>query len=164
MDKKEVIFLMDSRIEIKDILNKVYRYCSKAEKCEYDIKKYIDFFDIAESDKQKIIDKLYFEDFLNKERYIKAFVNDKIKFNKWGKTKILNELLLKQFDKHLIIFYLNNINKDDYLLMIKNVLKTKSKQIKKKDDFSYRNSLIRFGLSRGFDYENIEKAMNELNS
>ena len=141
----------------QDILKKLYRYCSSAEKCKSDIKNYLYKFNLEDDEIGELIENLENNNFINEERYVSAFVNDKLKFNKWGKIKINYELKSKGIDEKTIIKAINSIDEDEYLEILFSVLKTKLALLSGKNKVEQRLSLLTFGMSRGFEFENIEK-------
>ncbi|MDR2010060.1 MAG: RecX family transcriptional regulator [Bacteroidales bacterium] len=147
---------------LKEILQKTCKYCSRGEKSEFEVRNYIQKnFDIPNEDTTFVIKELVSQDFINPERYVKAFINDKLKFNKWGKIKIISELKTKNIDKKIIAKYIDQIDQSEYLSILQQLLKNKKKQLAGKDEYLQKASLIRFGLSRGFEYDDIKKVFNE---
>lgn len=67
-------------------------YCSVAERCLQDISKKLDATGLSEEAKENIKLRLVQEKFLDEKRFTRAFVNDKLRFNQWGRVKILSEL------------------------------------------------------------------------
>lgn len=153
---------MPGENEIKEILQKVSNYCIRGEKCELDIRKYLRSYDLNSEEIQYIINKLISESFINEDRYAKAFINDKFKFNKWGKIKIINELKARNVNTGIIIKHINEIDKEDYLKTLERLLIIKLNQVGNKDKQNRKAALIRYGLSRGFEYEYIEKVLDRI--
>jgi regulatory protein len=146
---------------LKEILQKTAKYCSRGEKSEFDVLNYIrKNYDITKNETETIVKKLIDENYINNERYIKAFINDKLKINKWGKVKIATELRAKNIDSKTVAKYINQIDSTEYLLILQQLLKNKKKQIAGKDAHSQKASLILYSLSRGFEYEDIKKAID----
>ena len=69
-------------------LNKAATFCASSEKCEQEVRDKLQKWGIGSSDMDKIIEHLITEGFIDEERYCNAFVKDKFRFNRWGKTKI----------------------------------------------------------------------------
>jgi regulatory protein len=154
---------MATEIEIKEILQKIAHYCMRGEKCKFDIRRYLKSYQLNPDEHNLIIEKLIANDFINEERYVKSFINDKFKLNKWGKIKITNELKSKGITGKIVN---NNITKiidnDKYLEVLTQLLKQKQKQMKKKNEVQEKASLMRYGLSRGFEYDVINKILDKI--
>lgn len=131
------------------------KYCSRSEKCSYDVVKKLRNYNLSEDWIEKIISELKENQFVDHERYTKAFVNDKFKFNHWGKKKIFYSLRQKDIQEFIINKYLSEIDNDEYVSVLSSILKNKYRQLEKKAEDERIVSTIRFAVSRGFEYELI---------
>src|SRR5512145_3427509 len=77
-----------------DALQRCMKLCSTKEYAPQEIIDKVILWGITESDAAEIVKALEAEKFLDTFRFARYYVNDKIKFNKWGRIKI--GLLLKQ--------------------------------------------------------------------
>ncbi|MDD2636043.1 MAG: regulatory protein RecX [Bacteroidales bacterium] len=153
---------METKPDTTKVLHKAQAMCSKSEKCKSDITKYLQKYDLSEKDIDLIIKKLIEEKFIDDSRYVRFYVNDKLKFNKWGKIKIRYSLRQKQIEEHIINDSLQQIDDDIYIETLKTIIEQKSKSIKKPNDKIKRKSaLLRFATSRGFEYSLIMKIIND---
>ncbi len=129
--------------------------CSQREYCIFDIENKLQKWEIDKKDQQKIIDTLVLEKFIDHERYVPAFINDKFKFNHWGKIKIRYYLKQKHIDSQIINIYLAQIDDDLYLKTIKNEIKNKRQTAKGKDDFEKNQKVARYVISKGFEPDKV---------
>lgn len=137
-----------------DALNKAMSYCSKAERCRYDIQRKLYNWGINSVYSQKIIDELIKQDFYNESRYISGFIRGKFILSKWGKVKIKHNLLLKGFDESVIDTEIDkNINEEEYLTLIQEQIERKNRSLHKDDEYKRKSKLIRFAQSRGYETE-----------
>lgn len=147
--------------------NKAAFICSKREYCTFQITEKLRDWGIEDEDKvKKIIDRLTAGKFLDDLRFAKAYVNDKIKYNHWGRQKV--RFMLKQL--HLQGDVVNNILNDfDYNIyeqIAKNILISKSHKLKESDKYKLRQKLIQFMTNRGFELdvyrEELDKIINKI--
>ncbi|WP_238319490.1 regulatory protein RecX [Bacteroides propionicifaciens] len=80
----------------KEALNSMAAYCAAAERCRSDIEKKLSKWELEIDEIESIISRLEKENFLNEERYARAYTNDKYKYAKWGKKKIAQGLYFKK--------------------------------------------------------------------
>lgn len=146
--------------EVKQAYSKMAQLCSRSEQCSADIRKKIMAFEIVEEIVDEIIEKLIEEKYIDDERYVKAYVNDKFKINKWGKVKIRHYLYAKGLSDEVIQNGLNAIDEEKYKNLLVKTMKDKAKKIKKKNKFEKMGQVIRFTQSRGFEPELIHRYMN----
>lgn len=144
-----------------EILLKATSYCSKAEKCESEVRQKLFQWGYSQHDIQnKIIDYLYNEHYLDDERYCNAFVNDKFKFQHWGKVKIRTMLLSKGLPKVDVESAINTISEDDYMRVLSETAQQKIRYAKL--DIANQadcQKLINFLFQRGFEYNVISKVL-----
>ncbi len=129
-------------------LSKAEAYCARAEHCAADVRRKLyewgtpaDFFDFIEQ-------KLYENDFLNDARFCRAYVHDKVEYQKWGRLKILAGLRAMQLPESEIDEALKNIDEFAYFYNLRYLIK------QRKNDSE--DKLLRFLSQRGFTYEEIK--------
>lgn len=139
---------------------KMAHLCSRSEQCSFDIRKKIIGFELVSEVVDEIIEKLKDEKYLNDERFIKAYVSDKFKFNKWGKIKMRHYLRMKGLPEDIIHIGLDEIDEEKYKAVLIKTMKDKAKTIKKKSKFEKMGQVIRFAQTRGFEPELIHRHIN----
>jgi regulatory protein len=130
------------------LLNKARKYCSYQERCLADVKTKLKEWNAAEKTVEKIIQTLEKEDFINEERYAIAFALGKLRNNKWGRNRIFYAMTRKQIPEIYIQMGLNEIDDEEYIQILKSVLK--SKKIVEKDEFKRNNKLVKYAVQKGF--------------
>lgn len=153
---------MKNEKEYESLLKKAEYYCSRAEKCPFDINRYLSKYSDNDDIIKKIICELQSNGFLDTERYIKAFVNDKFHFEKWGKIKIAYNLKLKGLPEKAIHNGLNQIDKNEYLDELSKLVKSKLSIIRETDLFKRNAAIVRYCVSKGFEFDLIMKVLENL--
>jgi regulatory protein len=143
------------------IYEKLTRFCAYQERCTADILEKLYKLKVPKDDFDNYLPKLKDENFLNEERYVKAFISAHSK-KKWGKTKIKSALSGKRIDGDLIKKYLDQIEQGDYDEQIKTLLQKKWKSIRTGSPKEKKNKLIRFLLSKGFEMGKVMAAIKEI--
>ena len=138
------------------------RLCSRSEQCSTDIRKKIIAFELVSEVVDEIIEKLKAEKYLNDERYIKAYVADKFRINKWGRVKIRHNLRMKGLSEAMIQNELDEMDEEKYKAVLIKTMKAKAKTVKKKNRFEKMGQIIRFAQTRGFEPELIHRYMNSV--
>ena len=136
--------------------------CSRQEKCKADILKKLKNWNAKTNDIDEIISTLEKENYIDEKRYTTAFVNDKIKFNKWGKLKILQNLKFKSIPESIIRQSLEEVDEDLYKEIAQHEIEKKHKSLKYGKTGETKAKLLRFGASRGFESEIIYTVINSL--
>lgn len=144
-------------------LNKAATFCASSEKCEQEVRNKLQKWGIGSSDTDKIIEHLITEGFIDEERYCNAFVKDKFRFNRWGKTKIAFMLRQKGISADVVNQAIDDcIDYDEYLSVLTELLAAKKRSIKTDDRRQLQAKLYNFAASRGFESSVAHEALKEL--
>ena len=135
-------------------------FCAQAEHCEQEMRDKMKRWEIDETVQNRIIDRLTKERYIDNERYARAFVKDKIRYNKWGRKKVQQALWMKRIDHDIQQRVLDEIDEKEYLDVLRPLLKQKRKSIKADSDYEMNQKLVRFALSRGFTFDIIRQCLN----
>ena len=154
---------MKKEYTLDELLHKAASYCSISEHCISEVKEKLTAWGVSDNDKQKIIDRLISEDFINEKRFCNYFVKDKFRFNKWGKIKISYALKQKGLSNELINSALSTIDDGEYEELLASILKTKLVGLKFEYEYEKQGKLFRFAQSRGFENNVIERALRSIN-
>ena len=133
--------------------------CAQAEHCEQEMRDKMKRWEIDENVQNRIIDRLTKERYIDNERYARAFVKDKIRYNKWGRRKVQQALWMKRIDKEIQQRVLDEIDEKEYLNVLRPLLKQKRKSIKAQNDYEMNQKLVRFALGRGYTFDIIRQCM-----
>ena len=143
-----------------EALKKVSAYCSAAEHCRAEIVEKMQRWGLPYAAVDRIADQMEEEKYIDEERYCRAFINDKLRFEKWGKMKITQALQLKKIPSAKYWQALNEIDADEYLGILSKLLASKRKSVHAATDYELNGKLVRFALSRGFEMDNIRRCID----
>lgn len=134
-------------------LARLQNLCSRSEKCTYDIKLKLQKWGIATAESDKIIASLQESNFINERRYLEAYIKEKLTMAKWGRKKIVRMLKAKQLPVNAIEEVLSSFDSTKYEKDLLELLKKKNLSIKDESEYSRKAKLLRFALSRGYEYD-----------
>ena len=134
--------------------------CAQAEHCQYEMLEKMRRWELSEEAQARVMSKLIKERYIDDERYAHAFVKDKIRYNKWGRRKVEQALWQKRIDDDIRTRVLDDVDDEEYLSVLRPLLKQKRKTIKAKDDYELNQKLMRFALGRGFTFDIIQQCMD----
>ena len=144
---------------------KAEHFCAYQERAQQDVRDKLYDWGLWPDAVENIIVKLIGDNFLNEERFAKAYVKGKFKQKAWGRVKIKQGLKFKKLPDVLIKKALLTIDADDYLVMLAKVLNKKAALIKEKDDYKRRYKLQQYAMSRGYESDLIADILkDELNN
>ncbi|MFV0471085.1 MAG: regulatory protein RecX [Paludibacteraceae bacterium] len=154
--------MMKKQYSNDELRRKAASYCSMAEHCISDVEIKLKAWGVSPENSQEIVSHLLEQDFINEQRYARAFVREKFEINKWGKIKILLALKEKGIDKDSINNALAHIDEGEYEELLARLLKSKLQTISYEYEYEKQGKLFRFAQSRGFESNVIEKVLRRV--
>lgn len=149
----------------QDALKRLMIVCAKGEHCCQEMREKMWKWGIDTNTQEKIVNQLLDRQFINEERFCRAFVNDKIVFNRWGKRKIEAALYQKRIDKSIINAVLAEIDNQSYVEQLQPLIASKRKQMKAElSDYEVNQRLLRFAIGRGYTYDVIKLAIGNVDN
>ena len=134
--------------------------CAQAVHCQQEMRDKMRRRELDETVQNRILARLVKERYVDDERYARAFVKDKIRYNKWGRRKVQQALWLKHIDSDIQQRVLDEIDEKEYLDVLRPLLKQKRKSVKAESDYELNQKLVRFALGRGFSFDIIRQCLN----
>lgn len=145
-----------------DALRKLAAACAKAECCTGDMEEKMRRWGLGDDDIRANIEYLVSHKYVDDTRYCRAFVNDKITYNHWGRRKIEQGLWLKHIAPEVYEPILDEVAEERYAEVLAPLLKAKWPNIKAASDYERSGKLIKFAMGRGFELDVIKKCINRL--
>jgi regulatory protein len=134
--------------------------CAQAEHCQWEMVEKMRKWEIPEETQARIMERLVKERYVDDERFARAFAKDKVRYNKWGRRKVEQALWQKHIDEDIRKNVLNEMDDEEYLSVLRPLLKQKRKSIKAQNDYELNQKLMRFALGRGFTFDIIKQCID----
>lgn len=134
--------------------------CAQAEHCQWEMLEKMRRWEVPEEAQARVMQRLVKEKYVDDERYAEAFVKDKIRYNKWGRRKVDQALWQKHIDEDIRKRVLDEVDDDEYLSVLRPLLKQKRKTTKANSDYELNQKLMRFALGRGFTFDIIRQCID----
>ncbi|HEY0243930.1 MAG TPA: regulatory protein RecX [Mucilaginibacter sp.] len=155
MDIPKVKKITDEKVA----LTKAEHYCAYQDRSQQEVRNKLYEWGLWPAAVENIISQLIGGNFLNEERFAKAYTKGKFNQKSWGKVKIKQGLKLKQVPDVLIKKSLAIIDPDDYFQTLERTLHKKAAIITEKDPYKRRYKLQQYALSRGFETDLITEVL-----
>ena len=139
----------------KVALTKAEHYCAYQDRAQQEVRDKLYEWGLWTDAVENIISTLVTSNYLNEERFAKAYVRGKFRQKAWGRVKIKQGLKLKKVSDPLIKKALLTIDLDDYMATLHQVLAKKAPLIKEKQEYKRRYKLQQYAMSRGFEADLI---------
>ncbi len=149
---------------ISSILEKIKHYCAYQERCHSEVQQKL--FDLgctsyAETDEYAAT--LIEENYLNEERFARAFARGKFRIKSWGKKRIVQELKQRKVSDYCIKAGLSEIDETEYLHVLHTLTEKKWAEYRKETNDWKRTSKTRDALLRkGFENDLISEMLKQV--
>ncbi len=143
----------------KTALTKAEQFCAYQERSQQEVRDKLYDMGMYPDGVERVISQLITGNFLNEERFAKAYAQGKFRMKGWGRIKIKQGLKLKRVPDKLISKALQLIDGDEYLSVLQKILDKKQSQTTESDAFKRRYKLQQYAMSRGFESDLINDVL-----
>ena len=154
------------------VLLKLERFCAYQERSQKQVEDKGRKLGLSQSQIDLAMVELIQSKFLNEERFALAYVKGKVNIKGWGKNKLILGLKRAGISQSLINKALQSVGTEKNEKALDIQIRKKLKSLFKNDDtvemiltgnekldFETRNKLVRFLLGKGFEYDEINRAL-----
>lgn len=141
---------------------KIEQYCIYQDRCFKEVETKLRAYGLLPESIDFILEDLIKDNFINEERYCKSFVRGAYRYKKWGRKKISQALKQKDITKKCIEIGFREIDENEYFEMIQKEIVKKTSTINEKNTYKKKQKIIRFALSRGYEYQIIEEIISTI--
>lgn len=143
------------------VADRMRALCSRREYCRKDIlKKVMTALDGDAAKAEVVVGKLVEERYVDDRRYAAAFARDKASIAGWGAAKIRYKLAAKGVDREIIASALEEVDVSRADARLEKLMENKARSLK--DDPQRRIKLLRFGVGRGYAYEEVSSMIDRI--
>ncbi|MGB4133243.1 MAG: regulatory protein RecX [Tenuifilaceae bacterium] len=147
-------------LDEKIALVRAQRLCSRREKCISEVRKDFVRWNVDPESMEEIIKTLVRQGYIDEERYAVTFARDRVHLNRWGLRKVEYALKSKGISASNIKKAIDEVRELVSLESICDLMEKKARSVKYSNPEELKVKLIRFGLSRGFTYDEVSAAVD----
>lgn len=134
---------------------KAESYCAYQERAQQEVRDKLYEWGLHHDDVEQILSDLISENFLNEERFAKAYVLGKFRMKGWGKIKIKQHLKAKRVSEPLIKIAIREIDLDEYENKLDDIIERKTLTTGTKMTLQEKAKLVRYLQSKGYESDLI---------
>ena len=146
----------------EEALQKLRQYCAYQERSHSEVQQKLYELGIRKNDQDEVIATLIEEDYLNEERFAKAFAGGKFRMKDWGRKKIYYALKEKRVSEYSIKQAMKEIDDEAYKQNLKELAEEKYESLKDEQYLVRKKKTIDYMLQKGYEFDLVTKAVNEL--
>ena len=139
---------------------KLSALCARSEHCQQDMLEKMRQWGVDTEAQAEVMQRLVSGRYVDDSRFAHAFVTDKVRYNKWGRRKVEQALWAKRIDKDIATEALDAVSDEEYLSVLRPLLKQKRKSTKAQSEYEMTMKLIKYALSRGFTMDIIKQCID----
>lgn len=153
---------MPAKYSLLEAKQKLEAYCAYQERCDQEIRKKLQQWQIFDEDVDILISDLIQHNFLNEERFASAFVSGKFRMKKWGRIKIKQHLKQKNISDYSINKALQEINETEYINTLNDLAISKNRLVNAKNKWDRLAKLQRYLNGKGYESPLIRATLGEI--
>jgi regulatory protein len=142
-------------------LPKIQDWCAYQERCQQEVRDKLYSYGLRTDDVENLISKLIADNYVNEERFARAYAGGKFRIKKWGKHKIKAGLRAKKISEYCMKKALEEINEKEYLATLRKILENKAGLLKEKNAIRKKYKLLNYAAAKGYEQGLIMEILNE---
>ena len=144
----------------QEALQKLSALCARAEHSSGEMLEKMRRWQLSEDARERVLDRLIDENFVDDERFARLFVREKIRFDRWGRRKIEQALYQKGVASDISRRVLDEVDDETYVAELKKLIAAKRRSVTAESDYELRAKLTKYALGRGFGYNVIRQCID----
>ncbi|OOG78820.1 regulatory protein RecX [Algoriphagus sp. A40] len=149
---------------LEEAKGKLETYCAYQERSQWEVRRKLNEKGIKGDQSEELICEMITADFLNEERFARAFARGKFRLKHWGRIRITRELKIREISPRCIQMALTEIDPEEYYDSLLTQAKKKWEKTTEKDPLKKRYKVIHFLMSKGFEQDMVQEAVASLQS
>jgi regulatory protein len=130
------------------LLARAQKFCDYQERYQQEVRDKLYSWGAKTDEVEQVLCRLVESDYINEERFARAFARGKFRIKHWGKNKIRQELKLRKISEYCIKQGFSEISDDEYSGVLKRVIEKKTREIA---GVSKQYKIASYAISRGFE-------------
>ena len=136
-------------------------YCAGAEHCEWEVRNLLERHGLSADDRDRILERLKAQAFVDDSRYARSFVSDKLRFDHWGRRKIIMALKLKHVESDVIAAAIEGIDMEVYMEVLEKLTLDCFRRTKAADERTRNVKTVRSMAAKGFEPSLVARILND---
>ena len=141
---------------LAEIIEKARYYCTYQERCHAEVRNKLYELGCNTSTVNEIMAQLIESNYLNEERFAKAYAGGKFRTKKWGRVKIKRELVARKISDYCISSAMREIDETDYWDCLTTLV---NKKLPENPSWEDEQKVIRWLMAKGYETDLILEAV-----
>lgn len=156
-----LILAKQKNLSAQEALQKLQRYCAYQERSHQEVRSKLIELGVFGQTLEAVMAELIEGNFLNEERFARAFARGKFRMKQWGRRRIVQELKQRHISEYCIKKALEEIDEREYLETLKSIIYKKQASLPPGEPLAVqRMKLMRYALQRGYETALLEQILD----
>ncbi|MCA0131433.1 regulatory protein RecX [Winogradskyella alexanderae] len=146
---------------VDEAQKKMENFCAYQERCHKEVRAKLKEMKMIPQAIDTIMVHLIEQNYLNEERFARAFVRGKFRIKKWGKNRLKQELNRREISVYSIKKAFEEIDDEDYYKTLDQLALKRIAQVKESNTYKKRKKVADYLLYRGWEshlvYDKLQK-------
>lgn len=151
----------------KEALSRIRQWCDRQERSQQEVRDKLYSWGLHHDDVEELIAELVIGNYLNEERFARAYVSGKFRIKRWGRRKILDGLRAKRISDYCVRKGMEEIDEEEYLQTLQHLTEKKAALIAPKSGAVLRAKLLSYLAQKGYEqqlvWEIVDKYLSSKN-
>ena len=146
--------------KMKEAKAKAGLYCAYQERTHQEVRSKLYALGLYRDEVEQVLTDLITENFVNEERFAKAFAGGKFRIKHWGRRKIIYALKRKNISTYCIQQGLREISEEEYIAVLKELIERKSKS-PLGNKYLIKQKISSYLIGKGFESELVSTMLDD---
>ncbi len=148
------------RLTYEEAKLKAAGYCSYQERCQKEVVDKLYSYGLNTTQVNELLSYLITENFINEERFSKAYAGGKFRIKQWGRIRIQRELEKRKISEYCIRKGLEEIDEEDYQSTANKIIQKKSDQLSTESHYLMKKRIAAYAINKGYEPSYIWELIN----
>ncbi len=139
------------KYQLSEALDRIKVWCDLQERAQQEVRDKLYSWGLHQKEVESFIAELIGANFLNEERFARAYVSGKFRIKRWGRNKIINGLKFRKISTHCIRIGLQEIEEKEYKEVMDALIEKKSTLLREPQEYIRRQKIAAYLAQRGFE-------------
>jgi regulatory protein len=143
-------------------LDRLRKWCAMQERAHSDVRRKLYSWGVYGNEVEGVVAELISDNYLNEERYARAFAQGKFRIKKWGWRKIEVALRQKGISAYSMRAAKDTFDSHEHGEVLLELLLKKRDMLHESDPYKLKAKLLRYAMGKGYDFAEAQATLDQL--
>lgn len=144
-----------------ETVQRIRLWCDRQERAQQEVRDKLYSWGLHQNEVEEIIAGLVLDNFLNEERFARAYASGKFRIKRWGRNKIIQGLRYRKISPYCLAAAMEEIDENEYLQTLRLLTEQKLVHVKTSDRRVKFIKIANYLMNKGFEKELVVTVIND---